>query len=107
MISYFFRCDDQWKPKNIYIYILMMIRKLTVKEKMQLNCSMPNDNGNRRHRTEHNKKNCSLLDSARVCETERQNQPRSNKRKRAQKKLRVISSAIATTTAAGASSDVP
>jgi len=50
------------------------------------------------------KKNCSLLDSARVCETERQNQPRSNK---SAKKIRVISPATATTTAAGASSDVP
>jgi hypothetical protein len=39
-----------------------------------------------------------------VCEIERQNQPRSNKRKRAQKK-RVISATTAT--AAGASNDVP
>ncbi len=51
------------------------------------------------------KKNCSLLDSARVCERQR---GRINQgRTRSQKKLRVISSATATTTAAGASSDVP
>lgn len=53
-----------------YIYIsIVKKKKLEAKEKMQFNCSMPNDSGNRRHRTEHNKKEkkeCSLLDSMRL-----------------------------------------
>jgi len=54
--------------------------KLTLKQKTQLNSTtMSNDNGNRRHRTEHNKKKniyiYSLFDNVRayvcmcVCET--------------------------------------
>jgi hypothetical protein len=80
-----------------------------VKEKTQLNCSMPNDSGNRRHRTEHNEKK--IFSSTQracvcvcvcVCETQTQNQPRSNKRKK-RKKKRVIS--VATATSAGALSE--
>ncbi len=89
--------------KYIFIYISTVRRKLIVKEKTQFNCGMSNDNGNRRHRTEHNKKKCSLLDSVRVCETEL---TKVEQEKKSAKK-RVISATSATVTTAGAASDVP
>jgi hypothetical protein len=92
--------------KYIDTYISIITRKLTVKEKTQLNCSKPNDSGNRRHRAEHNKKKCSLLDGVRVrvCEGDRINQGRTREKER---KKRVISATITTATSVGASSVVP
>jgi hypothetical protein len=68
---------------------------------------MPNDSGNRRHRTEHNKKRNVLVSivCVRVKQKDKINQGRTREKKSAKK--RVISAIDATATAAGASSDAP